>query len=190
MSAEKSIFETLSAIDVNEHTEKKNNLTYLSWAWAEQILKQNYPKAKTTVYENADGLIYHHDGKTAWVKVGVTIEDLEEIEYLPVMNYKNQSIPLGNITSVDVNKAIQRAKTKAIARHGLGLYIYAGEDLPDSSQPQPPLMATPEQVNAIGELAQVKGADISKTLAYFKVNTLSELTAEQADALWKKLKAK
>lgn len=129
----KSVFEVLSAIDCNGHTEKKNGLTYLSWAWAWQIAKTNYPGATFTVYENAEGLNYHHDGRTCWVKTGVTIEGIEMIEYLPVMDYKNQSVPFAKVTSMDVNKAIQRSLTKAIARHGLGLYIYAGEDIPDAS---------------------------------------------------------
>jgi RecB family exonuclease len=73
---------------------------------------------------------YHTDGRTCWVKTGVTINGLEHIEYLPVMDYKNNSIPLAKVTSTDVNKSIQRSLTKACARHGLGLYIYAGEDLP------------------------------------------------------------
>ena len=127
----KSVFETLNAINCNEHTEKKNNLTYLSWAWAWQMVKANYPDSSYTVYENQQGWNYFTDGKTAWVKTGVTIEGLEHIEYLPVMDYKNKSIALEQITSFDVNKAIQRSLTKACARHGLGLYIYAGEDLPE-----------------------------------------------------------
>ena len=65
------------------------------------------------------------------MKTGVTIEGLEHIEYLPVMDYKNASIPVEKVTSMDMNKAIQRSLTKAAARHGLGLYIYAGEDLPE-----------------------------------------------------------
>lgn len=127
----KSVFEVLNSINCNEHTEKKNGLTYLSWAWAWQMIKANYPESSYTVYENTDGWNYFTDGRTAWVKTGVTIEGLEHIEYLPVMDYKNKSIPLEQITSFDVNKAIQRSLTKACARHGLGLYIYAGEDLPE-----------------------------------------------------------
>lgn len=130
---EKSIFQTLNAIDCNQHVEKKNGLTYLSWAWAWQIAKQNYPDAQYTIYENADGWNYHTDGRTAWVKTGVTISGLEHIEYLPVMDSRNRSIPVDAVTSFDVNKAIQRSLTKALARHGLGLYIYAGEDLPDAA---------------------------------------------------------
>lgn len=125
------VFNTLNAINVNDHTEKKNGLTYLSWAWAWGEVKKRYPDAFYTIYENADGWFYHTDGATCWVKTGVTINGLELIEYLPVMDFKNKSIPVGNVTSFDVNKAIQRSLTKAIARHGLGLYIYAGEDLPE-----------------------------------------------------------
>jgi hypothetical protein len=132
METKKSVFEVLNAVNCNEHTEKKNGLTYLSWAWAWAEVKKRYPSATYTIYENKDGLLYHTDGKTAWVKTGVTIEGIELIEYLPVMNYKNESISLDRLTSFDVNKTVQRSLTKACARHGLGLYIYAGEDLPEA----------------------------------------------------------
>jgi|TARA_R110002126_G_scaffold89232_2_gene213317 hypothetical protein len=131
----KSVFETLNAINVNGHTEsypgsKGKVLTYLSWAWAWDITKQHYPNMTSTVYENAEGLNYHHDGKTAWVKTGITIEGQEHIEYLPVMN-NNKSIQLSAITSWDINNSIQRSLTKALARHGLAFYLYAGQDLPE-----------------------------------------------------------
>lgn len=124
-------FNDLYAVNVNGHTEKKNGLTYLSWAWAWGEIKKKHPDATYTVYENADGWNYHTDGRTCWVKTGVTVNGIEHIEYLPVMDYKNKSISTENVTSFDVNKAIQRSLTKACARHGLGLYIYAGEDLPE-----------------------------------------------------------
>jgi hypothetical protein len=132
--AEKNYFEVLNNIDVGDKIEKKNGLSYLSWAWAWGEIKKRHPDAIYTIYENADGLFYHTDGKTAWVKTGVTVNGIEHIEYLPVMDYKNKSIPIENITSTDVNKAIQRSLTKAVARHGLGLYIYAGEDLPEEKK--------------------------------------------------------
>lgn len=135
----RSVFETLSAINCNEHTETIDprnggpKLTYLSWAWAWHYVKKNYPDATYTIYKNADGLLYHTDGRTAWVETGVTIEGVELIECLPIMDYKNKSIPVNQLTSTDVNKSVQRSLTKACARHGLGLYIYAGEDLPMAS---------------------------------------------------------
>lgn len=131
----KSVFATLNEINVNGKTEKKNGLTYLSWAWAWAEVKKLYPDATYNIYEREDAefgaINYFTDGRTAWVKTGVTINGLEHIEMLPVMDFKNKSIPLEQITSFDVNKAIQRSLTKAVARHGLGLYIYAGEDLPE-----------------------------------------------------------
>ena len=133
MEKQISVFETLNKINVNEHTEKKNGLTYLSWAWAWAEVKKHYPTAFYTIYENAQGMNYHTDGRTCWVKTGVTIEGLEHIEYLPVMDFRNASIAADKVTSFDVNKAIQRSLTKAVARHGLGLYIYAGEDLPEDA---------------------------------------------------------
>ena len=71
MSNSKSVFETLNSINVNDKVEKKNNLTYLSWAWAWAEVKKNYPTATYTIYENVDGMFYHTDGKSAWVKTGV-----------------------------------------------------------------------------------------------------------------------
>ena len=99
-----SVFETLSVINVNDKKSKKNNLDYLSWAFAWSEVKKVYPEANSKVYENEQGLNYHTDGHTAWVKVGMTIEGLEHIEYLPCMDYRNQSIPLEKLTSMDVNK--------------------------------------------------------------------------------------
>jgi hypothetical protein len=141
----RSAFATLSAINCNEHTEKKGNLTYLSWAWAWKMVKDNFPEASYTIYEDANGIPYFTDGKTCWVKTGVTINGLEHIEYLPIMDYNNRSIPLERVTSMDMNKAIQRSLTKACARHGLGLYIYAGEDLPEAEEQPQPQQTQPSQ---------------------------------------------
>lgn len=159
----KSVFEVLNAIDCNEHVEKKNDLSYLSWAWAWQIVKKNYPDAFYTIYENASGLFYHTDGKTCWVKTGVTINGLEHIEYLPVMDFKNKSIPLNEVTSFDVNKAIQRSLTKAVARHGLGLYIYAGEDLPEEAKMQKAEKESAMEDQAVNEMmAATSNEEIKK----------------------------
>ena len=127
-------FIELNKVNVNGHVEQKNKLSYLSWAWAWAEVKKKHPDADYKIYENADGWNYHTDGRTGWVKTGVTVNGIEHIEYLPIMDFRNASIKLENITSFDVNKAIQRSLTKACARHGLGLYIYAGEDLPEEEK--------------------------------------------------------
>lgn len=154
-------FVELNNINVNGKTEKKNGLTYLSWAWAWGEVKKLHPDATYTIYENADGLFYHTDGKTCWVKTGVTVNDVEHIEYLPVMDFKNRSIPVEQVTSFDVNKAIQRSLTKAVARHGLGLYIYAGEDLPESEAPEekPAAVPAPKCADCGGMLYPIKKRD-------------------------------
>lgn len=136
-----SRFNRLVRVDVNEHTETisdqgRKPLTYLSWAWAWRYVKERYPDASFRVFETPTGCIYWTDGRTAWVKVSVTIEGEEIFEYLPVMDYRNNSLPLAKVTSWDAYKTIQRALTKVIARHGLGLYIYAGEDLPEKPAEQ------------------------------------------------------
>lgn len=132
-----SLFTKLNAVNVNDNTEKKNGLTYLSWAWAWAEVKKVVPDAQYTIYERDTEfgpVNYFTDGKTCWVKTGVTLNGLEHVEQLPVMDFKNKSIPLNAVTSTDVNKTIQRSLTKACARHGLGLYIYAGEDLPEDEK--------------------------------------------------------
>lgn len=167
---EKSVFETLNAVNVNGKTEKKNGLTYLSWAFAWGEVKKAYPDAYYTVYENADGMIYHTDGRTCWVKTGVTINGMEHIEYLPVMDFRNNSIPVEKVTSTDVNKAIQRSLTKACARHGLGLYIYAGEDLPDDEK------AAAKAVAA--SVAKNNAEDVDKAIDEVQqANTIAQLTS-------------
>jgi hypothetical protein len=127
-------FKELNAINVSKMTEKKGNLTYLSWAYAWQEIMKVCPDMTRKVYENEHGWNFHTDGRTAWVKVGVTVDGQEHIDYLPIMDAKNKAIPLEQVTSFDVNKAIQRSTTKAIGLHGLGLYIYAGEDRPDEEK--------------------------------------------------------
>lgn len=137
---EKNRFAILNAINVSDHVEKKNGLSYLSWAWAWTEFKKVFPDSNYKVYERDTEfgpVNYFTDGRTCSVKVGVTLVDgdyqQEHIEYLPVMDHRNAPIAYERVTSTDVNKAIQRAMTKAIARHGLGCYIYAGEDMPEES---------------------------------------------------------
>lgn len=131
-------FKLLYDIDVREKVKSKNNLNYLSWAAAWAEIKKVHPNATYNIYERTteEGLVinYFTDGRTCWVKTGVIINGLEHIEELPVMDFRNKAISLESVTSCDVNKAIQRSLTKACARHGLGLYIYEGEDIPEETK--------------------------------------------------------
>lgn len=131
----KSTFKELASISVKEKVQKKGRFDYLSWAYAWAIVKDKYPDSVRTVYESEQtGLNYFTDGKTGYVKVGVTINGIEHIDYLPIMASNNQSLTIDRISSFHVNKTIQRSTVKAIAMHGLGLSLWAGEDLQDISE--------------------------------------------------------
>jgi len=133
------IFQQLSSINVNSKTEKKGKFTYLSWAFAWAELKKVSPTATSKVYHDENtNMPYFASKAGVIVKVGVTIDELEHINYLPVMDFRNASIPADKVNMMDVNKAIQRCTVKAIALHGLGLYIYAGEDLPEEPSIEEP----------------------------------------------------
>ena len=178
MNNKKSIFETLFEINVNKRIEKKNGLSYLSWPYAWAEVKKLYPNATYTVYETESGCIYFTDGKTCWVKTGVTIDDLEHIEYLPVMDYRNRSILLENVTSFDVNKSIQRSLTKALARHGLGLYIYAGEDLPEIETERITQKDAVILKNMVNKM-ESEGAVYNMVLKRYEVKNFKELSLKQ-----------
>ena len=138
MGETKSTFKTLAAVNVKDRVEKKGRFDYLSWAYAWAMIKDQYPDANRKVYESeSNELNYFSDGTTGYVKVGVTINDVEHIDYLPIMGHNNQSLTLDKITSFAVNKTIQRSTVKAIAMHGLGLSLWAGEDLVDISEAAP-----------------------------------------------------
>lgn len=185
MTAEdKKYFSELNKIDVSDKIEKKNGLSYLSWAFAWGELKKRYPDSTYTIYENADGLFYHTDGRTAWVKTGVTVCGIEHIEYLPVMDYRNNSIPVDKLTSFDVNKAIQRSLTKAVARHGLGLYIYAGEDLPEDDT-KDPLAEVKAAYQELITYCKENDHDIKEVAKAYSLNAKS--TAEEFKTALKRL---
>lgn len=171
-----SVFSTLSAINVREKIERKGNLDYLSWANAWFMLKAIYPDAQRVVYESSfTGFNYFTDGRTAWVKVGVVISDQEHIDYLPIMDHRNNSIPVDKITSGDVNKTIQRSTAKAIAMHGLGLSLWTGEDLPEMITEKP----AAKKADGPGASAQEGLTDLKKgTEAWDKV--VGYVTANKA----------
>ena len=173
-------FEQLNNINVQDKIEKKGNLSYLSWAFAWEQLKIKHPKAQYKIYEREDGIIYWTDGKTAWVKVSVTVDDMEHIEYLPIMDYKNKSIPVDQVSSFNVNTSIQRALTKAIARHGLGLYIYAGEDIP--SQEKDDLLEE-EKKSLYDECKDLKESIIGELEMAIDLNNLKLIWEENAKEL-------
>lgn len=130
----------LLKLNVNEHTEKKNGLTYLSWAWAWAEALKADPAAtfevKTFAHDQYTEMPYMNVNGTGMVWVTVTMFGKPMTCFLPVMNHRNQ--PIQNPDAFQVNTAIMRCMTKALALHGLGLYIYSGDDLPEDDEKAAP----------------------------------------------------
>lgn len=177
MSA-KQIWNTLSAIDVSNHVEKKANLSYLSWAWAWGTLMKHYPDTKYTFDDRVffDGTMEITCSITICVEGG---DPTSRYMWLPVMNHKNQ--PIANPDAFQINTAKMRCLTKCLAMFGLGHYIYAGEDLPEAEQEK---QAAPISLGALTELTALvydTATDRKKLLSFYKVEFLSDMTAAQGD---------
>ena len=169
-----SVWQTLSKIDVNKHTEKKGNLTYLSWAWAWAVTKQNYPEATYAFLANE----IHADG-TMTVHCVVSIETVNHEMWLPVMDNRNKAIK--NPDAFAINTAKMRCLTKGLSMHGLGAYIYAGEDLPQGEPEKTYEQWCDENKDSIIAIkAGIASEDLaSASEAWF------ELSNETKTALWK-----
>lgn len=150
MEKTKSVFEVLSEINLSSKVEKRGNLSYISWSTAWGAVKSKFPDVQRTVFETESGVNYFHDGMTAFVKVGVTINNIEHIEMLPIMDMRNASIRLEKITSFEVNKSIQRCTVKALALHGLALNIYNKEEFQDEPKAIVP-KSTAKTTLAVGD---------------------------------------
>lgn len=155
MEKKQTTFEKLSAINVNAHTEKKSNLTYLSWAWAWSETKKVCPDASYKIgvvdYDEVLGFMCHTevtiDGETLemWLPVmDSSNKSMRKTPYSYVTKYGEKSVEAA--TSFDINKTLMRCLVKNLAMFGMGIYIYAGEDLPDA-QPEPTPMTQPSAIN-------------------------------------------
>ena len=182
----------LRKVNVNDHIEKKNGLSYLSWAWAVDTLLQN---DATATWEYGEPKQF---GETLMVFCTVNAFGKSMTAQLPVMDYRNKAIP--NPDAMAVNTAMQRCLAKAIALHGLGLYIYAGEDLPEDDVVQAPQKVTPlagamdgfsaadkELLHGIAEevVFLVKNDDVQAAK-----DSVADLTNEEKTALWSILDSK
>lgn len=188
-SKQKEMFEKLSHIDVGDKTDKKNGLTYLSWAWAWQEFKKVCPDAtyeiKKFTNSNGEQTFYFEDGDFGvMVWTSVTANGLTYDMWLPVMDsankpmkrteYENKGKTIAPCSMFDINKTIMRCLVKNIAMFGLGLYIYAGEDLPEE-QKKP---CTSEQIARIKELC-----DIEKLLACYGLKSLEDFDNKTAQSI-------
>lgn len=208
----KPVFHTLNSISTQGHTKKKNGLDYIEWSTAITLTNDAFPDAvsyrvrefPTKIYkpfliektgdteryaimEDVQPLQYCSDGRTAWVEVEVTVSDRKVTETLAVMNNRNQSIPVGDITSTDVNKSIKRCLVKALANMGLGLSLWQ-KDLADSYNAMVENVKNAEKANTAIETFKTKiaeGYDRDKLASFLRENygTSNPNTIKDADEL-------
>lgn len=194
------VFKTLNAVNVNERTERKDNLTYLSWAWAWAEVKKRYPGATYEIVK-FNGLPYAFDPLTGYmVYTTVTIEGQTHEMWLPVMDSNNKAmkaepytvktkykeIEVKAATMFDVNKTVMRCLTKNLAMFGLGLYIYAGEDLPEKEAEEREeavkemgqKKADSVQIKALMELCQRKNIPLDRIYKNYQIKDGSEMTVQ------------
>lgn len=200
---EKSIFETLFNINVGEHIEKKNGLSYLSWPFAWSEVKKIFPDANYKVrLFGENNLPYVYDESTGYmVFTSVTINDLTHEMWLPVMDNSNKSmksvkytydtnyrknVPVEPASMFDINKAIMRCLVKNLSMFGLGLYIYAGEDLPekDSEKILPSDVKSLKKVISEFENSEKLQSNILKN---YGVKNMEDLNTKQFAEILEKL---
>lgn len=191
-------FSELHAVNCTANIEKKGGFSYLSWPFAVAELLKRHPDSTWRVIDDEHGWPFWQTPVGYFVKVAVTVQGIERTQVHPVLNGANK--PIANPTPFDINTAIQRCLVKAIALHGLGLYIYAGEDLPDSATVSPIVKPTGDAWERLSEDEQAflqKVADgVGEYLAAGDAVTAwaflqaQQLESEEKIALWTRLDSK
>lgn len=165
----KTHYEMLRDVDVKDHIEKKGKFNYLSWAWAVDTMYLHDPDA---TYEFKDPVKY--DDGTMMIYCTVTMFGKAKTMWLPVLDHKNN--PIANPNAFNVNTTMMRCLVKAIAMHGLGLYIYAGEDLPESTKEEINNQVINEvQLSVLNKLFNEREADVQAFLNHYKIEKLEDL---------------
>lgn len=184
MSLSKEVWQTLSAIDVSDHIEKKGNLSYLSWAWAYGIMMEHYPDIHYTFEEDKC-----NETGTVEIRCSVLLTEKDQSMvrnmWLPVMDHRNKAI--SNPDKFAINSSKMRCLTKCFAMFGLGHYIYAGEDLPEAVAKA---TVSEDQIIAIKKLLDETKSDDARFLNWLKVGSLSEILASNYDRVVAALEAK
>ena len=198
----KSVFETLNAIDCSKHVEKKNGLSYLSWPWAWSMVKQNYPSANYTIRHWDEKPYLSDDNFGIMIETSVTIEGETQSMWLFVMDGTNKAMKaqpytyqtkygekrVEAATMFDINTTIMRCLVKNLAMFGLGLYIYAGEDLPETDEQAAPAPAPKPKPQPKPQPKEQQTVD-PKVLAGYIARLKTATTRQELEAAYKGLPA-
>ncbi|MDW4141591.1 DUF1071 domain-containing protein [Staphylococcus saprophyticus] len=184
---EQTLFQQLNSKDVNDHVEKKNGLTYLAWSYAHQELKKIDPTFTTKYHEfphpdvNRDDYFvpYLATPEGYFIQTSVTVKGQTETEWLPVLDFRNKALAKGSATPFDINKAQKRCFVKAAALHGLGLYIYNGEEVPSASDND--ITELEEKINQFVTISQEKGKDanLDKTMRWLGISNINKVSQKE-----------
>ena len=180
------IWADLSAINVNEHVQKKVNLSYLSWTWAWSTLMSKYPESYYVFQDNRT------ENGTVMVECVLTIHEGEEVAtrtmWLPVMDHKNKAIVDPDTRAISDTR--MRCLVKCLAMFGLGFYIYAGEDIPQAEKEALDQPIDKAQAQRLNEMLDYSGTDIQKFLAHYRISSVSELPQSHYEQAYNALSQK
>lgn len=184
---EQALFNQLNSKNVNDHVEKKNGLTYLAWSYAHQELKRIDPKFTTKYHEFPHPDVNRDDyfvpflatPEGYFIQTSVTVKGQTETEWLPVLDFRNKALSKGSATPFDINKAMKRCFVKAAALHGLGLYIYNGEEVPSASDND--ITELEEKINQFVSISQEKGRDatLDKTMRWLGISNINKVSQKE-----------
>ncbi|MBN6849421.1 DUF1071 domain-containing protein [Staphylococcus saprophyticus] len=194
---EQTLFNQLNSKNVNDHVEKKNGLTYLAWSYAHQELKKIDPNFTTKYHEFPHPDVDRDDyfvpflatPEGYFIQTSVTVKGQTETEWLPVLDFRNKALAKGSATPFDINKAQKRCFVKAAALHGLGLYIYNGEEVPSASDND--ITELEEKINQFVSISQEKGRDatLDKTMRWLGISNINKVSQKEIATAHAKLDA-
>ncbi|UIK47416.1 DUF1071 domain-containing protein [Staphylococcus pettenkoferi] len=194
---EQTLFNELNSKDVNDHVEQKNGLTYLAWSYAHEELKKIDANYSIKIHDFPHPDIDRDDyfvpylvtPEGYFVQVSVTVKNQTETEWLPVLDFRNKSLPKGKATTFDINKSQKRCFVKAAALHGLGLYIYSGEEVPKASDNA--ITELEEKIKEFVDISKDNGRDatLDKTMRWLGIQNINKLGDKDIANAHKKLES-
>ncbi|MGW7908945.1 Sak single strand annealing protein [Staphylococcus pseudoxylosus] len=184
---EQTLFNQLNSMDVNDHVEKKQGLSYLAWSYAHQELMKIDPNYEMKIHEyphpdvaNEQYFVPYLASPEGYsVTVSITLKGLTKTETLPVLDFKNKSVPFKQADMFQINKTYKRAFVKAAALHGIGLYLYHGEEAPEANESD--ITELKDKINQFVSISQENGRDatLDKTMRWLGIQAINKVSQKE-----------